>query len=383
MRVFIISLQRFPRGDAGANYIQYLGLALIKEKCEVIVTGVRTLADNSEYKIEEYKGIMYANTHNHKRRAQNFNYDKDFIDWLDREYHFTNDDYFIFYYVNYLLFRYFVKKRKFKNTYFVRVEDLQPNQFKFGRVNPKYVIERMAIKFAQKNMKGTFPISQLMADQDKRYSNKVFRLPIMADTLEYPFSKPEPRNDKIYFVYPGLKVTGVEDDYLAFFGALARLSKQELNRVEVHITGVKKNQIEQLVDQNMLKQLDSVIHFHGYLNYSDLVNIYVKSDFLLLPRKINNTTKANFPSKIPEIMSFSVIPICTDVGDYTKLYLNDGNSIIMKGTGIEPCLEGIRKALSMTLSERLLMRKEARSLAKNAFDYRIWSSKIYRFLMED
>lgn len=38
-RVFIISREKFPRGSAGANYIQYFALALIEDGYHVIVIG--------------------------------------------------------------------------------------------------------------------------------------------------------------------------------------------------------------------------------------------------------------------------------------------------------------------------------------------------------
>ena len=68
-------------------------------------------------------------------------------------------------------------------------------------------------------------------------------------------------------------------------------------------------------------------------------------------------------SKIPEIMSFYVIPICTNVGDYTSVYLGSDNSIIMEGEGVKPCLRGIRTAINMPLRKRLEMRENARKLA--------------------
>lgn len=42
MRIFIVSTQKFPRGDAGANYIQYLALALIDAGADVTVFGSKS-----------------------------------------------------------------------------------------------------------------------------------------------------------------------------------------------------------------------------------------------------------------------------------------------------------------------------------------------------
>lgn len=381
MRVFIIGFQHFPRGDAGANYLQYFALALIAAGYEVVVVGKKESGRKStELEEKEYKGIRYVNMPGGQSRFQNMTYDKEFFERLDGKYGFSAEDIYIFYCANYPLFRCFINKKKYDRTYFIRVEDLQPEQFKLGRFNPKYCAERMSIRYAQKHMKGTIPISQRLADQDSKYNQNVFRLPIMADTTEYPYNKPLPTTQNISFVYPGLKVTGLEDDFISMFHALNALSVEEKKKISVHITGVNKEKIFQVIDESILKGLNDVLIFHGFIEYSELVKVYINSDFLLLPRKINNITKANFPSKIPEMMAFGIIPICTDVGDYTELYLDEKNSIIMSGTGITPCINGLRKAINMPPHERIVMRNNARKLVEDVFDYRNWVDRIYSFL---
>lgn len=383
MRVFIISFQRFPRGDAGANYLQYFALALIVAGCEVVVIGKKE-SDPKSMKLEEkeYKGIRYINMPGKKSRFQNMTYDNNFFERLDRKYGFNTEDFYIFYCANYPLFKYFVNKKKFDRTYFIRVEDLQPEQFKLGRFNPKYCAERMSIRYAQKHMRGTIPISQRLADQDRKYNQNVFRLPIMANTAEYSYNKPLTSIQNISFVYPGLKVTGLEDDFISMFHALNVLSEEEKKKITVHITGVNKEKISKMIDEEILNRLEDVLVFHGFIEYSELVKIYINSDFLILPRKINNITKANFPSKIPETMAFGIIPICTNVGDYTELYLNEKNSIIMSGTGITSCVNGLRKAITMLPHERIAMRNNAIKLVEDVFDYRNWVDNIYSFLQE-
>ena len=177
-----------------------------------------------------------------------------------------------------------------------------------------------------------------------------------------------------------MKVNGYEDDFEAMFSALGQLSDLEKKKITVHITGTSKEKIQGYIDEQIWKEVEDTLVIHGYISYDELVEIYLNSDFLLLPRKINNITKANFPSKIPELMSFGIIPVCTDVGDYTKIYLNDTNAIIMSETGVDACLQGIRKAIKMSARERAEMRNNARKLAEDEFDFRHWSKKIDAFL---
>lgn len=52
----------------------------------------------------------------------------------------------------------------------------------------------------------------------------------------------------------------------------------------------------------------------------------------------------------------------------------------MSETGVDACLQGIRKAIKMSARERAEMRNNARKLAEDEFDFRHWSKKIDAFL---
>lgn len=76
-------------------------------------------------------------------------------------------------------------------------------------------------------------------------------------------------------------------------------------------------------------------------------------DYLFLAREKNIITESNFPSKVPEMLVYGVIPVCSDVGDYTKLYLeNDVNAIIFEGAAPEECSQAYRRAINIDKEKR-------------------------------
>lgn len=374
-RVFVISRSKFPRGDAAANYIQYFSLALMEAGYEVVVigkgavSGVKTGETNC--------GISYILFD--EKNANSLG-SSDQIKPILVFYHASQDDLYVFYYSDYFLMNYCAKKYSSKNVFFIRVEDMQPYQYKINFLTPRYLYYRLGVEFAWKRLSGIFSISSRLVMQDRKHGCDSMRLPIMADTHEFCWMPDKCSSGTISFIYPGMKVNGYEDDFEAMFSALGQLSDLEKKKITVHITGTSKEKIQGYIDEQIWKEVEDTLVIHGYISYDELVEIYLNSDFLLLPRKINNITKANFPSKIPELMSFGIIPVCTDVGDYTKIYLNDTNAIIMSETGVDACLQGIRKAIKMSARERAEMRNNARKLAEDEFDFRHWSKKIDAFL---
>ena len=77
---------------------------------------------------------------------------------------------------------------------------------------------------------------------------------------------------------------------------------------------------------------------------------------LILLRKKNKVTLSNFPSKVPEMMGYGIIPIVSKVGDYTDEYLTDGKDCIqVEKCSIEDGVAAIRKALQLSADERSRM----------------------------
>lgn len=114
---------------------------------------------------------------------------------------------------------------------------------------------------------------------------------------------------------------------------LLLLNEDERRKVRFHFTTLKPNKLIEAANcsEEAFNKLSGVLVFHGRLEYAELLELYQNMDYLFLAREKNIITESNFPSKVPEMLVYGVIPVCSDVGDYTKLYLeNDVNAIILK-----------------------------------------------------
>ena len=172
----------------------------------------------------------------------------------------------------------------------------------------------------------------------------------------------------------------MKDALTEMLQAFSVLSLEDLQRLEFHICGISRvaNQIVQ--ETNLERFLDKSIFIHDWMPYEKLVELYQKANFMLLARSTSRMTLANFPSKIPETLSYGIIPICSRVGDYTTLYLKDGiNSLIMDGCDKNTIAVGIKRALQMSDIEIGDCSDRCRNTAEEQFDYRRWIEPMNDF----
>ncbi len=391
-RIFLCANVKFPRGEAGANYVQYIALALKDRNWKVIIIGEgeNRLQDFIEEKgIYEYQGIEYDNLKLKDRGVlnfvtYNFLYGSYYKKALER-YGLRKEDYVYLYTSSIGLINY-VKKLVPKEQLSISiVEWHRPSQFRMNFISPSYIMTRYSYRYIHQHINKIFPISTMLEQYFCRNSCSTLLLPALADPMEYEYSPGKDDFDKIRFIYSGTKSTRHEDAIESMLKAFLLLEDKERSRVELHITGLSRSRILKVINENekLLADLGHLLVIHSWLEYSELVKLYLKSDFLLLARNNNAVTRANFPSKIPEILCYGVIPVCTDIGDYTKMYLKDGeNSIIFEGCSEVNCLRAIRRALHLSKEERLRLRENCRETALNQFNYRAWSDRISDFIME-
>lgn len=236
----------------------------------------------------------------------------------------------------------------------------------------QYVLEEIFPQFD-----ALMPISTYIESYYKAKGMKTICLPIMADSQEFSVKKKS--FDKWRFIIPA---NGKMKDALAdMLGAFSELECDELGKLELHLCGVKEEVVRDILGKEQFEKLKSSMIIHKWMKYEQLIDLYQEMHFLVLAREISQMTLANFPSKVPETMCFGIVPIVSEVGDYTKFYLQDGvNSFFIHGSEIEECKTVIRKALQLTQEEYLAVSKEALYCAKNRFDYRKWTNTVREML---
>lgn len=378
MKAVIFGWLKFPRGSASANYIQYLGCALKKIGYDVYIVTNRGEGVDSKVSEMEWHGLKIKYFELAKNKIRHY---LEFNVFLGKIYQkkiaeigLNEDDLLISYCQDFVEFGPVLKyARQQKCKTVACVVEYFPKNLMSGSMLRKELYT-LALKYYIPKHEYILPISTFI--KGKYPNNKTLVLPIMADTYEYPVTKK--RYNKIKIIYPANGK--MKDSLSSMIKAIAYLPPNLHHILELHLTTVSIPLIQSYNIDNIDTLLNTVIFPHGWLAYDELVTLYQECHFLLLAREENQMTLANFPSKIPEAMTYGVIPIASDVGDYTKYYLKDGeNAIVFKGDTEQDCMNALKRALSLSMDEVKKMSFEARKTAENRFDYRNWTDSLGRF----
>lgn len=381
-KAFICSKQNFPRGSAGANYIQFLALALKEVGYNPIVISSGSYQNCLQEKEKYYyKGIEVYNPFKFKNKiAKHFEFVYGdafrFVEAL-REYNASEEDIIISYLLDERPLKSILnysKNRGIKSAACV-VEWFPKENFTSKRSYDSYM-RAMRDIISQYDI--ILPISHYIAEQYKNSSAKVFVLPIMADTNEYVYNPRVYERGKRRFIFPANGM--MKDSMSNMLEGLARCPKEIREKIEFHVTNYSKEKVEKITQEfsrEIRERLNQMLIIHNWLEYDELIELYKKMDFLLLAREENQMTLANFPSKVPETMTYGIIPVVSEVGDYTRIYLkNHENSLVFKGCSVDDCIAAIIRATSLNNEEISRLENAARETAVNVFDYHNWVEKI-------
>lgn len=385
-KCFICAQKKFPRGDAGANYIQYLGMALKKAGYNVFILS------NGSYDYCEkkkngyyYRGLRFIIP----PRIKGISLFEICLGWIRYKKVILNEnpkagDVVIFYITNPFFLngiRTFAHKRGMKTVACV-VDYIPANAFKKGSKGKEYKRYKKALESEIPKCDVVFPISTYINEFYQKCTCRSVVIPIMADVDEYnreynvrTFEK------KKKFIYTAIGAIGVntKDNFEEMLMALSELSIEELKGIEFHITSFKNGQqkiaeiISKIKNTDVQLAVRKSIQYHEWMEYEELVALYRRMDFLFIVRDVTLMTLSNFPSKVPEAMAFGIIPVVSKVGDYTRFYLRDGyNSIIFTGKEGDSCVDALKRALYLSNDEIIKLSYNAYKTAKEKFDYKNW-----------
>ena len=371
-RVFILGWFSYPRGNATANYVQYLAKALQEEGfCVTVMSAL-----NPEFKLSDgdviggitVRNIRWESKFSYIRRLMNGRLFPFVLAGKIAKLRLTSDDILIAPTSLPAISTLFRLKKKYKfKTIGYPLEWFGVEQYKTPREAKKGEVQFQL----NANNDLLFPISYHIRNQFPKTPALV--LPIMADVTEFPFVPKE--MDVCRFILPA---NGMMKDALPeMLHGLALLTKEELSRLEFHFTGVTENQIKSILNGFEYEKIKNSVILHDWMKYENLISLYQNMHFLLLARDTNQMTLSNFPSKVPEVMTYGVVPVVSRVGDYTKYYLKDGvNSVVFEGCDANSCAKAIRRAMSFSEEEYIEISSKARECVERQFDYHNWTKKI-------
>lgn len=385
-RVFIFSEGAFPRYGANSNYIQYLAYCIKEAGMQpYIISQLNKEIISSEAAQLEYRGLKILRTEFGNNRITKFiqsrtGFLSERISIL-KKMKIDSKDYVLVFRSKHIFLKSLLKLRSrtgFKLIGAV-LELFGRKEFDVKHADREYrsYVKTFNEYFPQFDL--ILPISTFIEEYFKKRGCRTFLIPIMADCAE--FTREDKEFSKYRIIIPA---NGKMKDSLSLMlKSYCALEKSELERSELHLCGIKKDKIYQALSEKELKIFQKYAIVHDWMKYDELVALYQKMHYLLLIREICQMTQANFPSKVPETMNFGIVPLVSEVGDYTKYYLKDGvNSFFIKEHDIESCKKSLSAAINLSKEEYQSYSSNAIACVEQRFDYHNWNKKLGKAFKE-
>lgn len=378
MKALIITSNRYPRSGAASNYIQYFSLMLKECGYEVTVAGVRNEEVlNGEKKDNNINVINVIPQSNDllRRFLNKFMY-KILLSRIIKKCCLSESDIVIDYSCDHRIYETVLNVKKQKRFLFAccPTEWFPKDKYDGDFEEYTYINERLRSKCDL-----IFPISDKIENHYKEKGCKTFKVPIMCDSTEYNYIPKKKEKYKLILPANGKMKDALSEMLLA----VSEILSEEIEAFEFHITGVTKEQIIEIIGEDVFSKISRAFVIHDWMKYEELVQLYQGVHYLLLAREDNQMTQSNFPSKIPECMCYGIVPIMSNVGDAPKYYLkNKINSIVFEGHTVDSCKQAICAAVELKWNAYRKLSESARRTAETQFDYRRWNDRISEVIKE-
>ena len=250
-------------------------------------------------------------------------------------------------------------------------------EFSCGKLDKAYILKDRLNRIVIKKPIRVIGISSYLTDHFKSRGLKAVRIPVIMDVENTGTSINT--DEKIKLIYAG---SPAKKDYLKeIVLGVALLSEENQEKLELHILGATEDQIKGLTG---LQVLPKCVKAYGRVPREKVEEVMLQMDFSVLLRPSEERyTKAGFPTKSVEAMSHGVAMICNLSSDL-GMYLKDGeNAVIVDGYDEKAFAQSLERVLLMNRAEIDVLKKNARQLAEDEFDYRNWVKKVYEFIGEE
>ncbi|WP_299116149.1 glycosyltransferase [uncultured Winogradskyella sp.] len=165
-------------------------------------------------------------------------------------------------------------------------------------------------------------------------------------------------------------VGGLNDNkgVLNLIEAVKQLEPSLINEINIVGDGV-------LRDTLFKKSTGLNINFYGYLSKKDVVSIYTKSHYIVLPSK-----SEGFPKVISEAMNYGCLPIVSSVSCIPQI-IGENNGYLLRSIEVSSIVETLIRALQ--IDEHLFYKMISNNYQiANRFTYKIYLDRIKNEIFE-
>lgn len=252
------------------------------------------------------------------------------------------------------------------------VEWYDPSQMLGGRFGPFYLSANVAFHYLYPRFDGVIAISHYLADYFSRYTPVVIVPPTLTvDPIEETGTDISNCLKLVYAGTPGKK------DLLD--KVVEAVSRVELLGVEIQLTVIGPSERD-VIKMCGLQCLPNSVVVAGRVPQDRVAQLLKASDFSILIRDSLRFTNAGFPTKFVESLAAGV-PVIANITSDLGSYLRDGsNGLEVGAPDISAIMNALLRAASLSVSERDLMKRNAKNDAKVFFSSDAYVQSFKQFL---
>ncbi len=393
-RIIYVGPYSFPNGGAGARRILGNALSLRDAGCEVVISSgqiAEGMEDQSAPVESEYEGFRVISLG--ERTAEKypkllkhfmyFNMGAKTITWLDSLE--EKPDVVILYsgYSPYLMRLIPWCKKHGVKFVFDAVEWYDPTSFLAGLLSPYQLNIELALRYYSKKTDAVIAISTYLQKHYDAQGCQTIWIPPTLDTGKIEPTLNASGDDNTLIVsYTG--TPGNKDLFNEYLDAVLRLDEagEKIIFRFAGVTVVELIKYPALIERNINDQLPSALDCRGVTSHEEAISITKTSDFSLLLRRPERYAQAGFPTKIVESLTMGtpvIINLTSDLGEYVH---NGVEGIICDDYTAVSLVTALKRAMLLSVYEKMEMRQAARAQAERSFDCYKYSERLKAFIDE-
>lgn len=284
-----------------------------------------------------------------------------------------------------LFLKNYCKKNNIKIIFDV-VESQVLSQQSFGSFFTYYIQQRLINTTIIDKKCDVIAISSFLYEYYGKKNINSILIPFVSDTksvidcsnINNSFKKDK---NKTYILYAG-NPRNKRDLLAPIFDAIYKLDERFKEQIVFIIAGVTPEQLLKTegVSKEVLLATTNNIVVLGKVDHYLVDLLYSFCDYTILVKPDGKRfSKAGFPTKVSESIAHGVPPIVNMSSDL-ELYLDNSNSIIIRGDNSNSIKSALIEALECSSKERLMMRQKSRQLSLNKLDIYTYLQPINEFL---
>lgn len=213
-------------------------------------------------------------------------------------------------------------------------------------------------------------------------SSKLYHIPMTVDLDRFSKSKSISKENIWVISYVGL-MKNKKDGVDVLIKAFAAVSK-EFKNIRLQLIGPKKPKEDYLEQLNFIENnnLENIIEYLGEKPRSEIPQLLIDSDCLVLARPSSKQAQFGFPTKLGEYLATGNPVVATSVGEIPFYLKNNNNAFIAQPNDVDDFADKIMNVLK-DKKNAVKIGKRGFETANEYFNAEIQSDRILKILQDN